>query len=199
MLFRSYYIYAQVSYNRGELQSSQFELHPATEDGDFPSSFGAILPIYPLRGALTQRLIRANVRKVLGSVDQFEEELPPSLRAAHSLMPMDEAIRIWHFPPSLAEHEEARKTLALDELFYLQLIARRRKGFQQGEAQLRSANPTKIELALIESLPFSLTSDQITVLHEVRKDLAGDVPMNRLLQGDVGSGKIGRASCRERV
>ena len=184
-----YYIYAQVSFNRGELQSSQFELHPATEDGDFPSTFGGILPIYPLRGALTQRLIRANVQKVLDSVELFEEELPHSLRREHTLMPMDEAIRVWHFPPSLKKHEEARKTLALDELFYLQLIARRRKGLQEGQALQRSANPTKIELALIENLPFALTGDQITVLHEIRKDLASGVPMNRLLQGDVGSGK----------
>ncbi len=184
-----YYLYAQVSYNRGELQSSQFELHPATADGGFPPSFGIILPIYPLRGALTQRLIRANVKKILDSVELFEEELPHSLRTAHTLMPMDRAIREWHFPSSLAEHEEARKTLALDELFYLQLIARRRKGAQQQETLRRSPNPTKIELALIESLPFALTSDQMTVLHEIRGDLASAGAMNRLLQGDVGSGK----------
>ena len=184
-----YYIYAQVSINRGELQSSQFELHPATEEGDFPSSFGTILPIYPLRGALTQRLIRANVQKVLDSVEMFEEELSYTLITEQKLIPMDEAIRVWHSPPSFAKHEEARKTLALDELFYLQLIARRRKGLQERTVQQRTANPTKIELALIESLPFALTGDQITVLHEIRKDLAPDVPMNRLLQGDVGCGK----------
>ena len=158
-----YYIYAQVSLNRGELQSSQFELQRATEDGDFPSSFGANLPIYPLRGSLTQRLIRANVQKVLDSVEMFEEELHHDLIAEQGLIPLDEAIRAWHFPPSLAKHEEARKTLALDELFYLQLIARRRKGLQQGEIRLRAANPTKIELALIESLAKDYSWDACSI------------------------------------
>lgn len=184
-----YYFYGQVSRHMGELQSSQFELHPATEDGAFPSTFGKILPIYPLRGALTQRLIRANIQKVLDSVDRFEEELPHTLREKYSLMGTDEAIRIWHFPPSLELHEQARRTLAITELFYLQLVARRRKGFEGRAVHQGPAIPTKIELALIESLPFSLTPDQMGALHEIRKDLASETPMNRLLQGDVGSGK----------
>lgn len=184
-----YYLYAQVSYNRGELQSSQFELHKPTEEGDFPPPFGTILPIYPLRGALTQRLLRANVKAILDGVEQFEEELPLSMRQEHDLIGMDEAIRAWHFPPSFVKHAEAQRSLAMDELFYLQLIARRRTAGQQERGSQKVATPTKIELAFIESLPFALTEDQMTVLFEIRKDLASTTPMNRLLQGDVGSGK----------
>jgi ATP-dependent DNA helicase RecG len=73
---RIYYLYGSVNRNRGELQCSQFELYPATEDGDFPKQFGQILPIYPLRGSLSQRLIRANIKAVLATVDRFEQELP---------------------------------------------------------------------------------------------------------------------------
>ncbi|MDD3902459.1 MAG: ATP-dependent DNA helicase RecG [Sphaerochaeta sp.] len=184
-----YYLYGSVNRHMGELQCSQFELVPATEDGDFPASFGKILPIYPLRGSLSQRLIRLNVSKVLSSVDCFEEELPASFRDRYHLMEMDEAIRIWHFPSSMEQHEQARTTLAFAELFYLQLVSRRRKGFGQRNLIQSPVVSTKLELRFIEMLPFSLTIDQITVLKEIRSDLDGDIPMNRLLQGDVGSGK----------
>ncbi len=186
---RIYYLYGSVNRNRGELQCSQFELYPATEDGDFPKQFGQILPIYPLRGSLSQRLIRANIKAVLASVDRFEQELPASLRERYHLMDTDQAIRTYHFPPSVEILHQARRTLALTELFYLQLVARRHKSLEQRSARTGPSIPTKLELKCIETLPFSLTVDQLASLKEIRKDLDSDVPMNRLLQGDVGSGK----------
>ncbi|AEV29851.1 ATP-dependent DNA helicase RecG [Sphaerochaeta pleomorpha str. Grapes] len=184
-----YYLYGTVSRHMGELQCSQFEMTPATEDGDFPDSFGKILPIYPLKGTLSQRIIRRDVLAILSKVDRFEEELPLSIRTKHSLLSFDEALRIWHFPPSLSSHDHARKTLAFSELFYLQLVARRRNvSLARGTSQGPST-PTKLELKFIEDLPFPLTADQMTVLKEIRKDLDSEQAMNRLLQGDVGSGK----------
>jgi ATP-dependent DNA helicase RecG len=184
-----YYLYGNVSRHMGELQCSQFEMVPATEDGDFPSGFGKILPIYPLKGTLSQRIIRRDVQEVLSRVDCFEEELPYSLQSEHSLISLDEALRIWHFPPSLKKLELARKTLAFGELFYLQLIARRRNPSFARVVPSGPSLPTKLELKFIEALPFPLTRDQLTVLKEIRKDLDSELPMNRLLQGDVGSGK----------
>ena len=184
-----YYLYGSVNRNRGELQCSQFELYPATEDGDFPKQFGQILPIYPLRGSLSQRLIRANIKAVLATVDRFEQELPASLRERYHLMDTDQAIRTYHFPPSVEILHQARRTLALTELFYLQLVTRRHKSLEQRSARTGPSIPTKLELKCIETLPFSLTVDQLASLKEIRKDLDSDVPMNRLLQGDVGSGK----------
>ncbi len=186
---RIYYLYGSVKDNRGELQCSQFELYPATEDGDFPKQFGRILPIYPLRGSLSQRLIRANVKAVLASVDTFEDELTASMRDRYHLMTTDQAIRAYHFPPSVEVLQKARRTLALTELFYLQLVARRHKSLVQRSAKTGPSIPTKLELKCIEGLPFSLTADQITSLKEIREDLDSEIPMNRLLQGDVGSGK----------
>lgn len=186
---RIYYLYGSVKDNRGELQCSQFELYPATEDGDFPKQFGRILPIYPLRGSLSQRLIRANVKAVLASVDTFEDELTASMRDRYHLMTTDQAIRAYHFPPSIEVLQQARRTLALTELFYLQLVARRHKSLVQRSAKTGPSIPTKLELKFIEGLPFSLTADQITSLKEIREDLDSEIPMNRLLQGDVGSGK----------
>jgi len=186
---RIYYLYGSVKDNRGELQCSQFELYPATEDGDFPKQFGRILPIYPLRGSLSQRLIRANIKAVLASVDTFEDELTASMRDRYHLMTTDQAIRAYHFPPSIEVLQQARRTLALTELFYLQLVARRHKSLVQRSAKTGPSIPTKLELKFIEGLPFSLTADQITSLKEIREDLDSEIPMNRLLQGDVGSGK----------
>ncbi|MGE4452889.1 MAG: ATP-dependent DNA helicase RecG [Sphaerochaeta sp.] len=184
-----YYLYGSVSRHMGQLQCSQFELYPATEDGDFPKQFGKILPIYPLRGSLSQRLIRKNVQEILRTVDMFYDELPGYMREQYSLLSTDEAIRNYHFPQTIAILHTARKTLALSELFYLQLIARRHKGLQQRLSKREPSIPTKMELHFIEKLPFSLTRDQLSSLKEIREDLDGPLPMNRLLQGDVGSGK----------
>ncbi|HKL58039.1 MAG TPA: DNA helicase RecG, partial [Sphaerochaeta sp.] len=185
---RIYYLYGSVNRNRGELQCSQFELYPATEDGDFPKQFGQILPIYPLRGSLSQRLIRTNMKAVLASVDTFEDEMTASMRENYHLLSTDQAIRAYHFPPSVEVLHQAHRTLALTELFYLQLVARRHKSLQQRSTRTGPSIPTKLELKCIETLPFSLTGDQITSLTEIRQDLDSDMPMNRLLQGDVGSG-----------
>ena len=186
---RIYYLYGTVSRHHGELQCSQFELYPATEDGDFPRQFGKILPIYPLRGSLSQRLIRKNIQEILKSVNHFHDELPESLQEKYQLLSTDEAIRSYHFPPTIELLNQARKTLAFTELFYLQLIVRRHKGLQQRLASQGPSIPTKLELHFMEQLPFSLTKDQMTSLKEIREDLDGELPMNRLLQGDVGSGK----------
>jgi ATP-dependent DNA helicase RecG len=184
-----YYLWGPVTSHMGELQCSQFEMVPATEDGGFPSAFGQILPIYPLRGSLSQRIIRRDVSYVLSTVDRFEEELPPSLRERHSLLSFDAALRYWHFPPNLDLHSQARKTLAFCELFYLQLIARRRNPSFSGSRAPSASRPTRLELTFIERLPFRLTADQLSVLKQIREDMDSDIPMNRLLQGDVGSGK----------
>ncbi len=184
-----YYLYGTVTRHHGELQCSQFELYPATEDGDFPRQFGKILPIYPLRGSLSQRLVRANIQAILSSVPHFGDELPFDMAERYQLMETDTAIRAYHFPPSLEELALARKTLAYTELFYLQLVARRSRTGRQQNTQNGPSFPTKVEKECIERLPFNLTDDQLTSLDEIRKDLDGNLPMNRLLQGDVGSGK----------
>ncbi|MGH0053953.1 MAG: ATP-dependent DNA helicase RecG, partial [Sphaerochaetaceae bacterium] len=97
---RIYYLYGNVNRHHGALQCSQFELYPATEDGDFPKQFGKILPIYPLRGSLSQRLIRKNVQEILGSVDCFHDELPQDIEEKYQLFSTNEAIRGFHFPPT---------------------------------------------------------------------------------------------------
>lgn len=182
-----YYLYGQIQRYHGQVQCAKFELHPAPEEG-MPPQFGKVLPIYPLRGTLSQRIIRRDIAAVLASVGRFHDELPPYLEERHRLLDTDTAIRHLHQPSSLADEEQARRTLAFSECFYLQLTTRRHEGGTRPAAAKTSA-PTPLELRFIQSLPFTLTADQMTSLKEIRKDLDGERPMNRLLEGDVGSGK----------
>ncbi|AEC02995.1 ATP-dependent DNA helicase RecG [Parasphaerochaeta coccoides DSM 17374] len=185
---RTFYVYAQAAYHMTELQSSQFEVIPMRDDGSPPAEFGAVLPIYPLSGSLSQRIIRRDVAAVLAA-RSFDDELPPSLMDAYALLPTDRAIRMWHQPSSLEDVKKARQTLAFTELFYLQLVTRRRAVRTDSSTLKSPGEITGSEKRFISLLPFSLTADQETVLKEIRMDLDSSSPMNRMLQGDVGSGK----------
>lgn len=183
-----FYLYGPFQYNWGELQSSQFEMLPLPSDNTIPGDFGKILPIYPLRGSLSQRIIRRDVANALSLYTEFDEELPSSLIEKYSLLPIFEALKELHFPSSLEASEQAHRTLAFIELFYLLLI-NRRKGIRPLKRGKGEFSLTPLQKQFIESLPFDLTEDQKKVLKEISLDLDSEFSMNRLLQGDVGSGK----------
>ncbi len=182
-----YYLYGQISRYKGQVQSSKFELYPAPLEG-MPPQFGKVFPIYPLRGTLSQRILRRDIKAVLSSVPLFREEIPEYLRKKYHLLSTDKAIRSLHLPSTLEEESNARRTLAFGEFLYMQLFTRRHGSSTLEEKPLPSG-PNPLELHFIASLPFSLTSDQMQSLKEIRLDLDSSRPMNRLLQGDVGSGK----------
>ncbi len=185
---RNFYLYAQANYHMTELQSSQFEAVALGEDDAPPAEFGRILPIYPLAGSLSQRIIRRDIAAILAE-HSFDDEIPPSLMTSYNLLATDTAIRMWHQPVRMEDVHNARRTLAFTELFYLQLVTRRRAVRSQESLLENAGEITHAEKRFIDLLPFSLTSDQITVLQEIRTDLDSASPMNRMLQGDVGSGK----------
>ena len=186
-----YHLYANITPYGTGLTSSQFELKPIREDdliaGDMLLDQG-ILPVYGLSGALTQKVVRRDVKAALARVPVFDDEIPQSLMDKYHLMPMDRAIREIHFPTSDKALKEARRTLAFREVFFLQLDAKRRPPVER-RRQAIDGRTYEAEKRFIESLPFELTSDQVKVLEEIRKDMSGSESMNRLLQGDVGSGK----------
>ena len=186
-----YHLYANITPYGTGLTSSQFELKPVREDdliaGDMLLDQG-ILPVYGLSGALTQKIIRRDVKSALARVPFFDDEIPQSLMDKYHLMPMDKAIREIHFPTSDKNLREARRALAFREVFYLQLDAKRRPPVER-RRQAIDGRTYEAEKRFIESLPFELTADQVKVLEEIRKDMSGSESMNRLLQGDVGSGK----------
>ncbi|MBK5200703.1 MAG: ATP-dependent DNA helicase RecG [Spirochaetaceae bacterium] len=185
-----YYLYGSAAIHYNEYQSSQFELKPLeTLDSKLPLPFGQYIPIYPLRGSLTQKIIHRDIDYILKNTPTFEDELPLYIREELSLISTDTAIRMYHQPSSREIWELSRKTLAITELFYMQVIARRNMFTTEIDYIRKPSICTNKENELIASLPFSLTNDQMKVLKEIRDDLDCPITMNRLLQGDVSSGK----------
>lgn len=187
-----YHLYAsQMPYNGfGRIQFSQFEVKPVREEELIISDMvlnGGLLPVYPLAGSLTQNTIRRDIKNVLSRTEEIENDLPEHLYEKYHLISRDSAIRKMHFPSCPNDITQALRTMGFTEVFYMQLLALRRVGGAMRRAVENKVYP--IETQFVQSLPFSLTADQITVLEEIRKDMASDQSMNRLLQGDVGAGK----------
>ncbi len=179
-------LYGEVERAYGQVQFNNPVWEPAGER----FLVGRIVPIYPLTEGLTQatlmRLIRENLKLYR---DQIKELLPAEVRARHGLLPRREAFWRVHFPESAEEFERARTTLAFEELFLFQIgvALERRRTAQRPGNQLRISD-AELE-RFIAALPFELTPAQRRALAEIRADLAAPRPMNRLLQGEVGSGK----------
>ena len=146
----------------------------------------AIMPKYSLTKGLSSNMIAANVRTALASCET-EELLPEYLSEAAGLMPVAEAVKNIHFPESMEKQREAKRRLVFEELLVLQL----------GLSMLKSRNKSKsgVKAAAVDmepfynSLPFEPTNAQKRAVEECTGDMLGELPMNRLLQGDVGSGK----------
>ncbi|HEX7214949.1 MAG TPA: ATP-dependent DNA helicase RecG, partial [Methylomirabilota bacterium] len=162
----------------------------ASDPSDESLHTGRYVPVYGLTRGLTARPMRRLMKRLVdGYVDGLEDPLPESLRARHRLEPLPEALRGGHFPKTDEDFVAARRRLVYDEFLLLQLglaIRRHRQGRQPG---LAMNPPGALARRLLASLPFALTSAQERVWREIRTDMAEPYPMNRLLQGDVGSGK----------
>ena len=152
---------------------------------------GRLVPVYPLVEGLGQRSLRRWVKQALDTtLPQLAEFLPEDIRHRTGLMSLQNAIAQAHYPDTEADKNSARRRLAFDELFLMQLavLSRKKEWQQEGEGIPLKADPGFLS-AFIDSLPFTLTSAQERVLEEILKDMEGDRPMSRLLQGEVGSGK----------
>ena len=174
--------------------------HPeveSIEEGEESIHTGRIVPVYPLSAGISQKALRVLVARALDEVDApgLASWLPASLEPAAS----DLAGRAWpsrlallrdyHFPESPETMAAARRRLALEELFLLQVAVVARKRERTGATTLPRCGRGEWLQRFVASLPFSLTEAQKRVIREIRADLKGGHPMNRLLQGDVGSGK----------
>ncbi|MEM7658880.1 MAG: DEAD/DEAH box helicase, partial [Bacteroidota bacterium] len=156
-----------------------------------------IVPFYPSTEKLSRfgldsrgfRNLMAQLFEVVGN--QIEETLSPRLMQACQLVPRAIALRNLHFPESFQDLEAARKRLIFEEFFFFQLMLARRR--QKSRVTQQAAPFKKVGQHFLEffeqHMPFELTGAQKRVLKEIRKDLGRPVQMNRLIQGDVGSGK----------
>jgi len=160
--------------------------------------FGRVVPIYPLTAGLHQKTMRALMKMVVDTyVPQVEETLPESLRQAHHLPSLSEAFRQVHFPDEHADllrfnsqQTPFHERLVFEEFFLLELgLALRHQAVQREPRAMPYTQPNHLGEVLLQHLPFRLTAAQHRVLFEILDDMQRPFPMNRLIQGDVGSGK----------
>jgi ATP-dependent DNA helicase RecG len=151
---------------------------------------GRIIPVYPLTKSLRQRFMRRTINYILKDLsDDIRDPFPSDIVRESKLISLGEALFNIHFPLNHKILQKARERLAFDELFYLQLfLALKREELKKKESFSFDVN-SRLEKNFIVKLPFELTLSQKKVLSEIKNDLKNNYPMNRLLQGDVGSGK----------
>ncbi len=154
---------------------------------------GRIVPVYPETRGITSKWLRRQVYNLLeNNKDQFSEYLPDSIIRENALITIKDAIKQIHFPKSAENAQKSRQRLAFDELFLLQLSAMHRKlnWNKNLTSSPFSINEFKNKIDnFLKKLPFTLTNAQKRVVEEIFNDLSKSKPMNRLLEGDVGSGK----------
>ena len=151
---------------------------------------GRFVPVYSETRGVSSKWLRRQVFKLLEEKEQIKDYFPESILKENNLIDLTEALEKIHFPKNLEEVEKAKERLAFNELFELQLstIIRKKSWEKEKIKKPWIVNEEKIE-KFIKSLPFELTNSQIKTVDEMLKDLSSEKPMNRLLEGDVGSGK----------
>lgn len=152
---------------------------------------GGLIPIYPETAGVSSKWLRRKVSDALDRyLNEFAEYLPKEVIAKNNLEDYKEAIRKVHTPKSLEEYETAKRRLSFNEFFFLilQNIKRKRR-WQKNKVSNKLRVDNKALKEFIDSLPFKLTESQSVSIKEILSDLEKDLPMNRILEGDVGSGK----------
>ena len=152
---------------------------------------GRLVPVYPSTQGLSQRVLRSLVKRALdATIDRVEEFLPPDLLHRTGLIGLANAMRQIHYPDDWDAEKAAKRRLAFDELFLLQMsVIRRRNDWREDNRGVPIAVDNAVIESFLASLPFDLTGAQNRSLQQVLSDLRSDRAMSRLLQGDVGSGK----------
>jgi ATP-dependent DNA helicase RecG len=173
-----------------QMETPEWEDLPDGADPDSLLSVNRIVPIYPLTEGIRQKRMRQIIWNAVQHAHLAPEILPRSVRERVGLMPLPQALQQIHFPDDDQIIEPARQRLVFEEFFLLQLgvgLQRLRTRQERGIAMRIDAD--RLNEMLHRLVPFELTNAQKRVIHEIWSDMAQPHPMNRLLQGDVGSGK----------
>lgn len=182
----TYYFFGKANIRMGKFEMSS----PAFDDVNTKNNTGRIIPIYSSTYSLSQNTIRKIIENGLEMVDgNLEENMPEYILDNYNLLGINEATKKVHFPESFEEFKEARKRLVFEELLTMQvaLLGLKNK-YSRDIKGIEFAKEYKFS-DIINDLPFNLTNAQLRVLQEIENDMEKDKSMNRLLQGDVGSGK----------
>lgn len=182
----SYKLYGRISRKNGKIEMNT----PVFDRDGEQKNTGKIIPIYPTTKTLNENTLRRIIQNSLEMVNgKLEEDIPQYIIKEYQLQNINEAIQQIHFPDSFENMKKARTRFVFEELLSMQLALLKLKN--QYNSEIRGINYSKnVKMSdVINVLPFNLTKAQIKVLEEIDKDMESTKPMNRLLQGDVGSGK----------
>ena len=165
-------------------------LSPVFDEETKNKNTGKIIPIYPLTYDLSQNVLRGIIENAITLVNnKLPETLPKYILHDYKLLGANEAIKKIHFPENFEELEKARKRLVFEELLGMQLaLLNLKNAYESDNNGIQFSKDVKMS-DVINTLPFKLTKAQLRVLEEIDKDMESNKNMNRLLQGDVGSGK----------
>lgn len=181
-----YQFYGKISIKYGRVEMTK----PVFDKEGLNKNTGKIIPIYPLTYKLSQNKIRAIIENGLKLVDgNLEETIPDYILKQYNLMDLNTAIKKIHFPDSFETYNKARTRFVFEELLTVQLaLSSLKSRYDKEDDGIKFDKNVKMS-DVINSLPFKLTKAQLRVLEEIDNDMESIKPMNRLLQGDVGSGK----------
>ncbi len=168
---------------------------PIIDEQDSNKNTGRIIPIYPSTYNLSQNILRKIIENALEEANVLPETIPEYLIKEYKLMGINEATKQIHFPNSFEDYNKARTRLVFEELLIMQLaLLTFKTNYDKDKKGISFSTDAKMS-EIIDSLPFKLTNAQSRVLEEIDKDMESKKTMNRLLQGDVGSGKTAVAMC----
>lgn len=178
----------------GKVTSSQDDIYFSNPIYEFPQGEGqdhtaGLIPIYPETKGLTSRGLRYLIRLLLKNLNPVDEFIPEKILKNNDLPEINIALQQLHFPKSLDDSRRSRERFVFEDLFLLQLNNIRIRSKLAKEKAVSLSFSDKDLKEMIDAIPFELTSSQKQCLMEILEDMKNPHPMNRLLQGDVGSGK----------
>lgn len=178
-------------FGRISKKGSRVEMNsPVYDSAETQKNTGKIVPVYPLTYKLSQTTLRQIIENGLNEVgDELEETIPEYLRKEYNLLNINNAIHNIHFPQEFIDFKKARTRLVFEELLGMQLaLLSLKQQYTQEKIGIKFDKEVRIS-EVINNLPFKLTKAQLRVLEEIDNNMESIKTMNRLLQGDVGSGK----------
>lgn len=183
---RMYRFFGKISNKNGRLEMNS----PVYDEIDQSKNTGKIIPIYPLTYELKQNTLRKIIENGLAEVKgKLTETLPEYILKENNLWDINNTIERIHFPIEFSDFNKARERLVFEELLTTQLALLKLKNNYEHETDGIQFSKDVYMSDVINILPFKLTKAQLRVLEEIDRDMENNKPMNRLLQGDVGSGK----------
>jgi len=183
------YLAGTIEFAFGSIQMANPSYELVRDDDENPTHVGRIVPIYPETAGLTSKWLRTKIKPLMKYMYSIKDYIPEEVKRAEDLIDLPAAIRQLHFPENSSQLKKAMERLDFDEMFLLQLsVLSARKSLAKEHAIVVPYNEELVK-TFIQSLPFELTTAQKKSAWDIIQDSGKSEPMNRLLQGDVGSGK----------